>query len=152
MTNPLVLRRHIGPLRNYSKTLEFLAFLRCPAWEPGHIRSHQVTSHQKPSKTIGKTMVPASWGHGCLGGRPVSSRGRRWISQRGMQKPLEKQRVAVGAPAFPRIPVPSRSEQVTSGHITSKPFKIIGKSNDSAMPIPTRAFADQCENTASKGW
>ena len=89
------------------------------------------------------------WG---LGGRPVASRGRRWISQGDMQKPLGKQRVATGAPVFPGSPVPSRSEQDRSGHNSPKTLKIIGKSNDSAMMMPAWASANQCENTASKGW
>ena len=85
---------------------------------------------------LGKTDDSASCDHGGLDGRPVSSRGRQWISQRGIHKPLAKQRVAVGALVFPGTPVPWRSEQDISGQITPNPVTMLGKSNDSATPIP----------------
>ena len=90
MTNVRFLRRHIGPLRNHSKTVEIHAF---PAmWTLG-ARTEQDRAGQSTPKTleiVGKTNNSAGWADGTLDGRPQASRGRRWNLQGDMQKPLGK--------------------------------------------------------------
>ena len=131
MTNVRFLRRHIGPLRNHSKTVEIHAF--SAMWTLG-ARTEQDRAGQSTPKTlkiVGKTnnfrkLCP--WG---LDGRPVASRGRRWDLQGDMQKPLGKRWFPVCANIIPGAPVPSWSEQDRSGQITPKTLKIVGKTNNS---------------------
>ena len=74
-------------------------------------------------------MIPASWVHGDLDGRPLASRGRWWILLGGMQKPLVKRYIAVCAPVFSGAPVPSGSEEDRSGQITAETLTILEKNN-----------------------
>ena len=121
------------------KQWKILAFLQCAAWEPGQRRTEEDRGGQNPSKSLEKPRVPACWAQGDLGGRPVASRGRRWISQGDMQKPLEKLWFSVGAPGFPGAHVPSRTEEDRGGQRRPETLKNLGNINN-----PTHVLLNLC--------
>ena len=45
-------------LEKRSKQWEFMIFLQCGRWEPGHSRTQQDTARRKPWKSLGNSTMP----------------------------------------------------------------------------------------------
>ena len=75
-------------------------------WTLGARTEQDIAGHSTPKtlKIVGKSNDSASWVHGSLDGRPLASRGRRWILQGEHAKTIGKTMVFRLRVTFARDP------------------------------------------------